>query len=176
MLASVLCRLVVIGVVWLAATEASITALGYGAVAVPIVVAMTYALTGMPHRRVGMVDAVRGAAWMLELAAWVVGRSIVGGFDVARRAIRLPHVDVAPEWMTHTTSLETPTARAALALVANLMPGSLTASINGRHVAVHAISPAVDVAGALTSLERRIARIERAWSADGADGAGGTRV
>lgn len=167
MIVSVLYRLAVIGVVWVAATEAAVGALGYGVVAVPLVTLATYALTGMPRRRVRMREAVRGSLWALELVGWVLGRSIAGGVDVARRAIWLPRADIAPEWLTHTTRLETPTGRAALALVANLMPGSLTASIDGHEVAVHAISPAVDVAGALASLERRIARIERAWSARG---------
>ncbi|WP_179223225.1 Na+/H+ antiporter subunit E [Microbacterium sp. Yaish 1] len=164
---SVLCRLVVIGIVWIAATEASVAAFGYGMVAVPVVVATTYALTGIPRRRVGLIRSVRGALGALELASWVIGRSIVGGIDVARRAIWLPRADIDPEWVTHTTVLETSTGRAALALVANLMPGSLTASIDGRLIAVHTISPSVDVAGALASLERRIARIEEAWSVGG---------
>lgn len=164
---SVLCRIVVIAAVWIAATEASLAALGYGVVAVPAVTATTYALTGIPRRRAGLTRSARGALGVVELAAWVIGRSIIGGIDVARRAIWLPGPDIDPEWVAHTTMLETSAGRAALALVANLMPGSLTASIDGRLIVVHTISPSVDVAGALASLERRIARIEAAWSVGG---------
>lgn len=171
--ASVVARVVVIGLVWLAATEAAVSALGYGAVAVPVVVAASYVLTGRPRgRRTPAGGALRGAAepvavagvLAVALAGWVLWRSIVGGVDVARRALWLPRADIDPEWLTHTTALRTPAARAALALVANLMPGSLTARLEGDRVDVHAISPAVDVAGSLDELESRIARIERAWS------------
>ncbi|MEH3088406.1 MAG: Na+/H+ antiporter subunit E [Microbacterium arborescens] len=166
LIVSVLLRLVVIALVWVAATEAGASALGYGAVAVPVVAAATYVLTGIPQRRgVPVGGVVRGVAAAVELAAWVWWRSIVGGVDVARRALWLPRADIAPEWLTHTTALRTPAARGAFALVANLMPGSLTARLDGDRMDVHAISPAVDVAGSLAALERRIARIERSWSA-----------
>lgn len=165
MIVSLIGRLAVIALVWVAATEASLSALGYGAVALPLVVAVSYVLTGMPRRhRLGARARMRGILLVGELAGWVLWRSVVGGVDVARRALWVPRADVDPQWITHTTELETPTARAALALVANLMPGSLTASLEDRTLDVHAISPAVDVAGSLAVLERRIARIERAWS------------
>lgn len=168
-LVSVVLRFIVIALVWLAATEAGASALGYGAVAVPVVVASTYVLTGRPRRRgVSVASALRGAAAAIELAGWVLWRSIVGGVDVARRALWLPRADIAPYWLTHTTALRTPAARGAFVLVANLMPGSLTARLDGEHVDVHAISPAVDVAGSLAALERRIARIESAWSTEAA--------
>ncbi|MDN8550075.1 Na+/H+ antiporter subunit E [Microbacterium sp. NM3R9] len=170
LIGSVVGRVVVLAGVRLAATEASLDALGYGAVAVPLVVAASYVLTGRPRGgRVGVGRRARGILWCVELAGWVLWRSVVGGLDVARRALWLPRPDIAPEWFAYTTALATPTARGALALVANLMPGSLTARLDGDRLEVHAISPAVDVAGSLDALEGRIARIERVWSARGRD-------
>lgn len=168
---SVVGRVVVIAAVWLAATEASPGALAYGAVAVPLVVAASYVLTGRPRGgRVRFAGRVRGILWCVELAGWVLWRSVIGGLDVARRALWLPRPDIAPEWFSYTTALATPTARGALALIANLMPGSLTARLDGDRLEVHAISPSLDVAGSLDALEGRIDRIERMWSARGRDG------
>ncbi len=161
MIGSLVARVVVVAALWASVTEAAPSALGYGLVAVPLVVAATYVLTGRPQRRraslrVGALRAIRVG----ELAGWIVWRSLVGGVDVARRAVWLPRPDVAPEWVVYDTGLTSPMGRAALALVANLMPGSLTAQIDGRSVHVHVISPELDVASSLAALEHRIARIE----------------
>lgn len=170
MIGSVSARVVVMAVLWVSVTEASASALGYGLVAVPLVVAASYVLTGRPRRRgasprVAALRAIR----VVELAGWIVWRSLVGGVDVARRALWLPHPDVDPEWVEYDTALGSPAARAALALIANLMPGSLTARIDGDVIEVHVISRHMDVALTLAALERRIARIENPGAAISAD-------
>jgi multisubunit Na+/H+ antiporter MnhE subunit len=96
----------------------------------------------------------------LALAGWVVGRSLAGGLDVARRALRVPRADIDPAWTTYTCSLPTETTRIVFAFVLNLMPGTLSAHLHGlgRDVLdVHVISREIDVEASAAELERRIA-------------------
>jgi multicomponent Na+:H+ antiporter subunit E len=164
---SLLLRLGTVAVLWLAATELAASALGYGLVAVPIVVAVTYVL--LPWRRRGSrepgtaVRRARGILIIFGLAGWILWRSVFGGIDVARRAVRLPRADVDPRWSVYETRLRSRAARVALALVMNLMPGSLSARLDGTRLDVHVIDPALDVHDSIASLERRLASLEEAF-------------
>lgn len=162
---SILWRAIAFGIVWMAATESA--APGYGLAAIPITVAFSYVLTGAPARtgtgtRIGAADLVRVAAGVVTLAAWVLWRSVVGALDISRRALRLPRTDVDPQWRHLTVELETERGRVAFALIMNLMPGTLTARLNGAELDLHVVSPDIDVDGAVRALTARIGRIERA--------------
>lgn len=171
MIVSLLVRLCCVAVLWLAATELAPSALGYGLVAVPLVVAVTYVL--VPRRPRGEDDSPRppgviarrgrGILILIGLAGWVLWRSVVGGVDVARRAVRLPRADIDPRWSVYETRLRSRGARVALALVMNLMPGSLSARLDGTRLDVHVIDPALDVHGSIAELEGRLARAEEAF-------------
>lgn len=163
MTSSILTRLALFAVAWLAVTEAAPSTLGYGLVAVPLIVAVSYLLTG-PVRRKGNRRPFRAALAAVALFGWVVWRSVVGGIDVSRRALWLPRADIAPEWREHTTELESDAARVALAFVMNLMPGTLSARLDGARMDVHVISPDLDVSGSIAGLERRIRRIEHLFT------------
>ncbi|MCI2265360.1 Na+/H+ antiporter subunit E [Sediminivirga luteola] len=167
--ASLLARLLAGVVLWLAITEGSPAAFGYGAVAVPLCAAASYAITGAPGgRKDGAGSAarrsvggrvLRSARAVAGLSGWVLWRSIAGGLDVARRALSLPAADIDPYWTSHTTRLDTTGGRVALAFVLNLMPGTLSAQLEGKRLAVHVISPEIDLHGAVSELESRIARV-----------------
>lgn len=166
MITSILSRLIVVSAVWFAATEASARVLGYGVVAVPLVVAASYALTGRPSQSRRAQLTARGAATAVwasaALAGWILARSVTGGVDVARRAVWMPRPDVAPEWLTYETALRTQGARVAFALVMNLMPGSLSSRISGSTLDLHVISPDLGMERSLADVESRIRRIEDA--------------
>lgn len=165
-IASAVARLGVAAVLWVAVTEAGASALQYGLVIVPVAAAASYAL--VPWRRGAdrgagrprAVGIVRAAGRTLALSGWILWRSVVGGLDVARRAVWLPRVDVTPVWSVYETRLRSRGARAALALVMNLMPGTLSARLDGALIDVHAIAADMDVEGSIRALEARLAAIE----------------
>ncbi|OUZ06257.1 hypothetical protein BHE97_19225 [Aeromicrobium sp. PE09-221] len=157
MIGSLVARATVAALFWLAIVEADGSVLAYGVVAVPLAVALSYALTGRPRRS-------RGGRWTRGLAAlrlggWLLGRSVLGGVDVARRAVRLSSVRVDPYWTTYRTSLHTEGARIALVFLMNLIPGSLSASREGDLIEVHVIGTDLDMESGLAALEGRIARV-----------------
>lgn len=165
MIASALLRLAAVTVLWAAATEAASSSLGYGLVAVPLVAAATYAVAPRRHlrQRSDLGRRVRGVLHVLVLAGWVLWRSVVGGFDVARRALWMPHTDIDPTWTTYDTSLRTEPGRVALALVMNFAPGSLSARLEGARLDVHMIHPDVGVEASIAALEQRVALVENAF-------------
>lgn len=155
-LRSVAVRVVVAGLLWVAVTEADTGVAVYGLVAAPLAAATSLVLTRGPSRHVPRPVQVLAA---VSLAGHVLVRSVVGGVDVARRALWLPRPDVAPLWTTYEVSLRSPEARTAFALVLNLMPGTLSATLDGHRTEVHVISGDLDALGSLRDLERRVARV-----------------
>ena len=163
MILSVLARLVIVTIVWVAATEAAMSALSYALVIVPLVVAASYVITGRPAR--GAPTSPRGfvarVGAILTLVGYVVGASLTGAFDVARRALVLPRPDIDPEWMTYRTTLTSRSGRVAFALLMNLTPGTLSSRLEDDMLDVHIIDGGADIPRQLAALEKRIARIER---------------
>lgn len=168
MVVSILVRTVVIAAAWCAVTELRPSALVYALAAVPIGVAATYMVTGLPRRGrpLGFSRGFTATAASLRLLGWLARSAIAGGGDVARRALWLPRPDVDPAWVTRRTSLATAAGRVTLALATNLTPGTLSARIDGDELEIHVITTELDLDAALAALETRIAAIERAVSVD----------
>ena len=157
MVTSVLLRTLCAVLVWWALVEGDASTYVYGLAAVPATVATSYAMTGRASG--GSRVTLGRVAAAIGLVGWVLRRSVSGGADVARRALWLPRPDVDPRWESYTTHLASPRARVLLAFVVNLMPGSLSARLDGDRFDVHVISPELDVAASIAELERRIERI-----------------
>lgn len=153
---AVLVRLVLGALVWWGLVEGDGGMVAYGAVIVPVGVALSLWVTGVrtsDRRRRGPRPGA-----LLGLLGWLLARAAVGGVDVARRAVTVPAVDVEPVWETYETALESPGARVVLALVMNLLPGTLSARIDGPRIAVHVISRDLEVGSTLRDLEDRLRR------------------
>lgn len=155
--ASVLTRLVLLGATWWALVEGDTSVVTYGLVAVPLAVAVSYVATGAPGPRPAVTPRrlVLGAGFVV----WFLGQALSGGVDVARRALGR-RVDVAPYWGTYETTLPGEDAAVALALLMNLMPGTLSANLHdGSVIEIHAISPDIGVEEGIRALERRLAAL-----------------
>ncbi len=87
-----------------------------------------------------------------------VSHSIHGGLDVARRAIREPHVPNAGV-ITFTTSLRGDVPRYFFAAVIGLFPGSLVVEIEGDGLRIHTLDRLDDHERRLGELERRVAGV-----------------
>lgn len=85
---------------------------------------------------------------------WFVVQSVRGGLDVARRAL-MPSLPIAPGLLTHRSALP-PDARTWLANTITLLPGTLTARLDGDRIDVHAIERSAAVDAEIEHAERRI--------------------
>lgn len=145
--------------IWLILSEGAVTGLAPGFLAAAGAAWMSLSL--VPRRGAGLV----GLATLLPHFVW---RSLVGGADVAWRALH-PAMPMNPGWLTHPTRLEPGMARVALGSEVSLLPGTLVAGSRGDALHVHSLDATQDVAAVLSDEERRMAALfaQRAERADG---------
>jgi len=96
---------------------------------------------------------------LLGFVPFFLHNSIKGGWDVARRAL-LPGTRLEPGLYHHHLRLPSETARIFLAHVVSLLPGTLSAELDGSRLSVHALAGSeADVARDLVDLEQRVERL-----------------
>lgn len=81
--------------------------------------------------------------------------SILGGFDVARRALA-PSPRLAPGFFHHTPTLRSESARLLFINCVSLMPGTLTARLDDGELLIHSLDTDADPLHALDRLQREI--------------------
>jgi multicomponent Na+:H+ antiporter subunit E len=85
-----------------------------------------------------------------------VRKSVIGGWDVARRVLGF-RLRIAPGTVFFETSLPPGPARVLFLNVISLLPGTLTAAVDGDAVTVHTLDVHADLEPELRELERRVA-------------------
>lgn len=134
---------------WVVLTEGELQGWWFGVVAVPLATALSHLL--LPARgRAGLelLAAVR-------LAGFFAWQSVVGGVDVARRALD-PRLPIRPGMLdTELHHADTSTTLSFAALV-SLLPGTICVHIDG-HTRIHVVDTSQDVAARLRVAEQRIA-------------------
>jgi multicomponent Na+:H+ antiporter subunit E len=131
----------------------------------------TVLLASVVAVRLRATAAVPVSLWALPgFLGYFLRESLRAGFGVAVLALT-PGRGIAPTRFTYRSSLPGGWPRALLANTVSLMPGSLTASMAGENLSVHALNGAVDTRAAVADCERRIARLLRDGSSSGRDAA-----
>lgn len=141
-------RGVVLAAVWLILAGAELEPLLMGVICVPLATWLSLRLMpgGVPVRP-GMVIA---------LAPRFIWRSLIGGLDVARRAFD-PRLPIRPGWIEIATTLPDG-GKVALGGELSLMPGTLSAGVDGDRLLIHALDLGQDVEAACRDEERRVRR------------------
>ena len=83
-------------------------------------------------------------------------QSLVGGWDVAWRALR-PSRPLSPDLLEYELRLPAGPARAFMAGVASLLPGSLTVGLDEKSIRIHSLTDDPGVMENLRKLESRVA-------------------
>ncbi len=98
--------------------------------------------------------------WLAIYVFWLVGRMVVGAFQVARIVVDSRHPP-RPGIMKFRTQLSSPAARALLANSITLVPGTITLDVIDDELTVHSFTPSSvdDLADA--QMQNRIAAIFR---------------
>ncbi len=97
--------------------------------------------------------SIIGLLRFLPYFAW---NSLQSGIDVARRALH-PRLPIEPCLVRHAVGLEPPAARVFMANIVTLLPGTLSADLQGRVLVVHVLDARGPTAERLAVLERRVA-------------------
>jgi multicomponent Na+:H+ antiporter subunit E len=143
-------RAVVLSVLWWVVAEGR----GGWLVAAPVILAAaaaSLALQPAGRRRLRLLAAARVLPWFL-------GRSLAAGADVALRAFA-PRPRIDPGFVRLRTRLADPAARVLLADTLSLVPGTLSAGLDGDALELHVIDRGVPVERSVREAEARVAAL-----------------
>lgn len=102
-----------------------------------------------------------GLARFLPYFFW---NSLRGGVDVATRALN-PRLPIDPAVLRYEVSLDSAEARVLMANTVTLLPGTLSADLQGNVLLVHVLNASGPITNSLVTLESRIADLFRPKSA-----------
>jgi multicomponent Na+:H+ antiporter subunit E len=142
-------RAAVFAVVWWVVAEADPEGWLFG---VPFVMLATFAslkLTPTRSWRIRPLGALRYAGYFAH-------QSILGGIDVALRAIR-PSMPLDPELVEYRMRLEPEHARVLFADTVSLLPGTLSTGFEGDWLTMHVLDCGLPVEQSLRDVEERVA-------------------
>lgn len=149
-LRSGLLRLAALALLWPVLTEGDTGTLWLGALAV--VAATLASLVLLPPT---------GRSWdplgVLRFAGFFLQRSLVGGIDVALRALR-PDLDLDPAFVEYETQLPEGGARVLFSNTVSLLPGTLSAEVRDRRLLIHTLAATPDLRDELRRTEEVVAR------------------
>ncbi|WP_229663216.1 Na+/H+ antiporter subunit E [Microbacterium album] len=155
---AVVLRGAVLALVWVVLAGWDAAYAGYGAVSVGAATALSLAMFPVTAPPPGTVPPWRRARAIAELPLWFLGKSIVGGADVAWRALKRP-VDIQPAVVRAPCVLSEGNTRQLALLMMNLMPGTMVQRVvdDGATVELHTLAEALHPARQWEELQHRVA-------------------
>lgn len=101
-----------------------------------------------------------GLVWreVMGFVPFFLWHSLKGGTDVARRAFH-PRMPIAPELIEYPLRLPPGLSQVAMINITSLLPGTLSAEIEGQVLKVHVLDSRGDFLDGLNALEQRVGRM-----------------
>ncbi len=96
------------------------------------------------------------AGGLVRFVPFFVWETLSGGTDVALRAVR-PSMPLTPDIVSYESRLPLNAARVFMANTVSLLPGTLSAELEGSHLRVHSLAGADQALENLNKLEARVA-------------------
>lgn len=147
----ILGRFLVFCVTWFLLTGTDLESWILGIPAVLIAVFLSLKLAPSSYWPLSLTGALRYIPYFLH-------QSVLGGFDVMRRALS-PHLPINPGLVIYETFLPTGAPRILFVNTISLLPGTLSADLQGNIVTVHTIDQDRPVWRGIQNLEWRIAAL-----------------
>jgi multicomponent Na+:H+ antiporter subunit E len=150
-LSAILWRGGAFALIWWILAEGRADAWGIGAVSVLLATAASLALAPPGPGRLSAIG-------LLGFAAFFLAQSALGGMQVAARAFR-PRMDLAPALVEVPVTLPDGVARILLVNTLNLLPGTVSVSLDGDRLSLHVLDARMPIAEEVLQAEARIARM-----------------
>ena len=144
-------RFATLALLWVVLTEGDLGTLWLGFLAVLAATLSSLTLLPPAGRSWSPVGAVRFAGFFLR-------QSVVGGIDVALRALK-PGMDLDPALVKYETRLPEGGARVLFANTISLLPGTLSAEVRDRRLLVHTLAASPELQDELRRTEEAVARL-----------------
>ncbi|MGE5154330.1 MAG: Na+/H+ antiporter subunit E [Bdellovibrio bacteriovorus] len=123
-------------------------------IGIPAVAAALWAKSHLSHASIPRLSLLG----LIRFLPFFFLESLKGGVDVARRVLG-PRVRVNPGFVDYPLRLHGTSARVLFMDVVNLLPGTLTADIQGNRARIHTLDRTGDPYGSLMALEERVAAL-----------------
>jgi len=150
-------RLLLFTAIWWLLTEGSRDAWAMGAVAILVTLVISLCLLPAGPRRVSI-------SGLILFSGFFILRSIIAGSQVARIVLR-PRLSIRPVMREFTLHLTHESERVFLASTLSLLPGTLTAGLEGNLLRMHVLDEHLPVEEELRDVEKRVARLFRSEGA-----------
>ncbi|MCK8503311.1 Na+/H+ antiporter subunit E [Myxococcus fulvus] len=149
---SAVARVVFLALTWWALCDGDPSSLTFGLGVVGVVAAVSFVLSP-PRRRGWTLRSVAG------FTLFFLKGSVHGGFDVARRALS-PSLPISPVLVRYPMRLPEGAPQALFRITLCLMPGTLSADVEGEALVVHAlVDRGQGIHEELAGLELRVRRL-----------------
>lgn len=135
---------------WWVLTLGDVSGLGFGFVVTVLVAGLTLCLFPPSHFQLQ-------ALGLLLLVGYFLSRSLVAGLDVARRILS-PALPLNPGEITLALRLPEGSPRWLLANTLSLMPGTLSALLEGDQLTLHCLDTTASVEQDVREAERQVGR------------------
>ena len=144
-------RFATLVLLWVVLAEGDLGTLWLGFLAVAAATLSSLVLLPPAGRSWSPVGTVRFAGFFLR-------QSVVGGIDVALRALK-PGLDLDPALVEYMTQLPKGGARVLFANTISLLPGTLSAEVRDRRLLVHTLAASPELQEELHLTEEAVARL-----------------
>ncbi|MBW7057397.1 Na+/H+ antiporter subunit E [Paracoccus bogoriensis] len=151
--------IVLLALIWSMLTDWRLDAWVFGLPALAIAAGLLLAMPPSRRWRLSPVPT-------LFFALWFAVQAVRGAVDVALRAMS-PRMPLRPGFRSWRTFLPEGAPRIVLANAVTLLPGTLSAEIEGERLVIHVLDNRLDHDRALADLESRIAAIFTAHLPEG---------
>lgn len=142
-------RIVLFAVLWWILTGGSIDSWLIGAPVALLAAWLSLAL---------WADSPLSLLGVVRFLPWFAYQSLAGATDVAMRALQ-PRMPLHPGLVRHRLRVPQGACSVTLANVVSMLPGTLSADLDGHDLVIHALDTRQDLRGMLLDLEPRIAAI-----------------
>lgn len=147
--AALIGRTAVLGLIWIVLVDGAVSSWWVGVPVVLLAAAVTRS----------MRSSFPIVWWELfRFIPFFVGRSLIGGLDVARRALD-PRLPLDPAVIEYPLRVPDGFPRVVLANTVNLLPGTLTAGLKAEALQVHVIDRQAPFFEELVAVENAVARL-----------------
>jgi multicomponent Na+:H+ antiporter subunit E len=123
-------------------------------IGIPAVAAALWAKSRLSDARIQGLSA----PGLIRFVPYFLWESVKGGTDVALRVLG-PRVRVDPGYVDYPLRLHRPSARLLFLNTVNLLPGTLTADVQGDRATIHTLDRGGDLVRSLMALEERVAAL-----------------
>lgn len=123
-------------------------------IGIPAVATALWAKSRLSDARVQGLSALG----VIRFVPYFLRESVKGGVDVALRVLG-PQVRVNPGYLDYPLRLRRPSARVLFLDVVNLLPGTLSADVQGDRAKIHTLDLGGDPTRPLMELEERVAAL-----------------